>query len=118
MVGFREWLIVKFNYGNNLSWPALILNKTFDTNIVEDIFQGKQIDDEKSKVAIDKLFQLIDEFMDERESKGLMRIFLSYDNWLKNQDWYDPDLYEQVKMCNTRGQSLKRGGQVCSRAIA
>src|SRR2546426_1003256 len=29
LTGFREWLVVKLGYGNNLAWPALALRLIF-----------------------------------------------------------------------------------------
>jgi hypothetical protein len=29
LIGFREWLILQVGYGNNLSWPELVLTLIF-----------------------------------------------------------------------------------------
>ncbi|WP_437937207.1 hypothetical protein [Sorangium sp. So ce341] len=88
LVGFREWLIVKLDDGNNLSWSALVLNlmgHAGDRSSTE----GKSA--EGQSAAIEFLFDTLEKFIDEREApSGLRRIYRSYENWLTRQDWYSP----------------------------
>ena len=84
LVGFREWLIVRLNGGNNLDWSQLLLR----------IDPSERVGDpsastEEARVAF--LFSTLDEFLAERERPtGMRSIFVRYDDWLRAQDWYDP----------------------------
>jgi hypothetical protein len=87
--GFHEWLIVRLNGYNNLSWHALVLHVAFPNETVqaEDILGSK----EKTRHAINTLFDLLTEFLHERDSPdGLMKIFERYFAWLRKQSWYVP----------------------------
>jgi hypothetical protein len=87
LAGFREWLIVKLGYGNNLAWSALVLRLVFPD--AESPRQCLQSAEQKHVVAL--LFGLLEEFWQERESpNGLRRIYLKYQGWLQRQDWYGP----------------------------
>ena len=78
LVGFREWLITRLDYGNNLAWPGL----------VEKMLEGEMIPKDESR-SIERQFALLDEFIDVRDSRdGLRRIFVEYEQWLHRQDWY------------------------------
>lgn len=85
--GFREWLIPKVNGRNNNMWSELVLALDFPdsesprTNL-------EQLSDHKPVISF--LHQILKEFWDERNQKGLRIIFLNYEKWLRKQDWYDP----------------------------
>lgn len=88
LIGFREWLIVKLGYGNNLSWRLLILCVVFPDaeNPRQQLHQPRAQDR-----AVEALFSLLEEFWEEKEApNGLRRIFLRYQEWLQRQDWYEP----------------------------
>ena len=89
LVGFREWLIVRLNFGNNLAWPVLALHAAFPQST--DPREMLESDIEKQKQAITVLFQLISEFDDLRQAPdGLRRIYCEYERWLLKQPWYQP----------------------------
>jgi hypothetical protein len=90
LVGFREWLIVKFDDGNNLSWSALVLSLM---GLVGERSPApaevKSAEGQSAAIAF--LFDTLDRFRDEREApSGLRRIYRNYENWLTRQDWYSP----------------------------
>ncbi len=80
LAGFREWLIVRVNGGDNLVWAALVLRIAFPS--------GKHVDSldtNDNAVAVDTLFRLLDEFLELREqSNGLAEIFTTYVTWQEN----------------------------------
>ena len=88
LVGFREWLIIRLGYGNNLDWAALVVRLTFpEAQSPSDHLRAE----DNQKLAIESLFHLLEAFLKERESPdGLRRIFVRYEEWLKRQDWYGP----------------------------
>jgi hypothetical protein len=88
LVGFREWLIVKLGYGDNLAWPALALRLAFP-EAESPASQLLHADNQKRAVAA--LFEFLEAFLQEREAPdGLRRLFLGYEAWLRRQDWYRP----------------------------
>ncbi|MDC0679130.1 hypothetical protein [Sorangium atrum] len=88
LVGFREWLIVKLDDGNNLSWPVLVLG------LMERVGERSPVEvksAEGQSVAMAFLFDTLEKFVHEREApSGLRRIYRNYENWLTRQDWYSP----------------------------
>jgi hypothetical protein len=87
LIGFREWLIIKLGYGNNLGWPRLVLYLAFpDTKEPQ-----RQLSTAEQKTAMIAMRDLLKEFAQDREApNGLLRIYLRYYKWLRNQDWFDP----------------------------
>ena len=81
--GFKEWLVLKFGKGNNLTWGALAL---LGLRIVLPSFVAgpAQLHIE----AIAGLTSLISEFTKDREEKGIDEILDNHKNWLHRQDWY------------------------------
>jgi hypothetical protein len=89
LFGFREWLIVKVDGGNNLAWTELLLRLALPETIYPRQ-QLKQLTDQRP--VVDFLFQTICDFVHERDRMdGARSIFLEYEKWLRRQDWYDPD---------------------------
>jgi len=85
--GFREWLIVRNDGGNNLAWGELVLQSVFSGDS-----DPKARAKEAPQEAIDTIFKLVREFSLARaEPEGMRRILLSYEGWLRRQDWYTPD---------------------------
>src|SRR4051794_6854569 len=77
LVGFREWLIVRSDGGNNFTWDGL----------VRGLIGENSLSDETK--AIELLFCLLEEFTDVRDARdGLRRILMSYERWLRKQEWY------------------------------
>ncbi|WP_437896392.1 hypothetical protein [Sorangium sp. So ce124] len=88
LVGFREWLIVKLDDGNNLSWSALVLSLM---GRVGERSSAEVESAEGQSAVIEFLFDTFEKFLGEREApSGLRRIYRSYENWLTRQDWYSP----------------------------
>ncbi|MFV8755030.1 hypothetical protein ACNOYE_31150 [Nannocystaceae bacterium ST9] len=76
--GFREWLIVRSDGGNNFAWEALV-----DALVPEH--------EQHTAAGAERLFALVAEFRSEVHRRGgLRRIFVDYDEWLRAQPWYDP----------------------------
>jgi hypothetical protein len=85
LTGFREWLVVRLDGGNNLAWTALVRDLT-----PSGFVRSSSVENEASSVAT--LFDLLDEFMDQRDRvDGLLRIFNAYQSWLNAQDAHHPD---------------------------
>jgi hypothetical protein len=72
--GFREWMIVRLNGGNNLTWCGLA------SHLIPD--QG----DEKQRIAA--LGELIREFLRHERAVGLAQVFWDYGTWLQRRSWY------------------------------
>lgn len=88
LVGFREWLIVKLQDGNNLSWPALLLQ----LEQREQGFRPQTSAPEKAEMrAAEFMNATLEQFVSERDARGgLRQIYAAYEAWLRQQQWYTP----------------------------
>jgi hypothetical protein len=86
--GFREWLVIKLDHGNNLAWSQLVLHLAFpETPSPEHCL----VQNGGQQRAIDVLFRLVEEFWQAKESpRGLRGVYVEYQHWLERQDWYGP----------------------------
>ena len=85
LTGFREWLVVRFDGGNNLAWTGLVLRLAFPD------FDGGPMPPDGDQQAVDTLFGLLDEFLALRTDRDwLVTIYDNYLAWLKAQSWYRP----------------------------
>jgi len=87
--GFREWLVPRVGYGDNVSWPGLVLD------IASSSFDPKNPPHPPSGCgddpAIECLFHCLEEFLcDKEQAQGLDNIHKSYRSWLKTQKWFTP----------------------------
>ncbi|MFB9832677.1 hypothetical protein ACFFNX_10810 [Actinoallomurus acaciae] len=74
--GFSEWLAVGLGHGQNLSWQALILR-----HALPDGPWGSPIaklDNRRNGLAVNALFDLLNEFLEFRDENGLAVIFARY----------------------------------------
>ena len=72
--GFREWLVVRANGGNNLAWCGLV----------------ELIGRSNGKDNLTNLLELLPEFWRDRDtSDGLNHILNTHSVWLKSQPWFD-----------------------------
>jgi hypothetical protein len=89
LTGFREWLVVRADTGNNLTWPGLVLRLAFP-----DVDAGRRellAEPDNNKRAVDTLFTLLDTFLELRAGHGgTVAVFDEYLTWLKAQSWYRP----------------------------
>ena len=79
LIGFKEWLVVKADSGNNMHWSGLVSWLTNEAGIQE----------EKQKIAF--LGELLTEFYQFGESTPhdpLLVCYLRYYEWLKSKPWY------------------------------
>jgi hypothetical protein len=89
LTGFREWLIVRLNGGNNLEWSGLVLHLAFPEQ--DDFPAGTLEDPERNRAATQTFFQCLGDFFEARGNhNGLVQIYDAYLAWLKAQSWYKP----------------------------
>lgn len=87
--GFREWLVCRLGRGNDLAWPALVVDALRADPSVASALGFSVVEDHR--VVIDGFWRLLDEFFTEKDARGgACRIFVSYDAWLRGQSWYRP----------------------------
>ena len=80
LLGFREWMLMKLDSGNNLSWFALAKLLEATRRHLDEI----QVADERSSVEF--LIALLSEFSAERDGpNGLRGIYVRYQAWIQNQ---------------------------------
>ncbi|GAA2777684.1 hypothetical protein GCM10010452_00960 [Crossiella cryophila] len=85
--GFREFLVLKLDGGDNLGWPGLVKHLSGDGTeaAVDQIGPGQ--------AGVDCLFDLLDEFLAEASNPHRRtRIHHEYVQWLQRQSWYNQDL--------------------------
>ena len=83
LAGFREWLVVRANGGNNLAFVGLV-----------EMLMAKSppVGDDRDRAEIEYLMATLDEFLTERsEWDALRRIYAKHQNWLRKQSWYRPE---------------------------
>ncbi len=86
--GFREWLIVRLNSGNNQVWTELVLHFAYP----ESASPRDDLAKSDHTHAINTLRTLLERYWNaRREMHGLCWIFVDYKEWLSRQDWYGPD---------------------------
>lgn len=86
LIGFKEWLVLKADGGNNFAWPGLV------RFLMEKRWLGQEPDSKRPEAEVEFLFASIDEFLAERhQDDGLRKIFAKYEVWIRRQSWYKPD---------------------------
>lgn len=84
LVGFREWLILKLERGNNLAWPELFLRFAFPGT---DAPRTKELPKADHRRLTRTLFDTIEEFSTERDAAGgLERVLYRHAEWVRAQD--------------------------------
>ncbi|RSM79984.1 hypothetical protein DMH04_30765 [Kibdelosporangium aridum] len=74
--GFREWLVLRLEKGANFSWQVLVLELALPDNQLES--PSDPLDSETNSVVVGALFDLLREFFQDRESRGLVKIMGEY----------------------------------------
>ncbi|GAA3688223.1 hypothetical protein GCM10022267_88710 [Lentzea roselyniae] len=75
--GFGEWLAAGLGDGANLSWQALVVRHSLpggSPNSPAELVLGEQ----ENSVVVARLFELLEEFWDVRQKRGLAEIFAQY----------------------------------------
>ncbi|MGK8524602.1 hypothetical protein ACRS6B_25020 [Nocardia asteroides] len=86
LAGFREFLILKLDGGDNLAWFGLVIRICVPA-------AARPLGGDDEKAAVDGLFDLLDEFLAETaDHHARTRIYHEYFRWLQRQSWYsDPE---------------------------
>ncbi len=88
LLGFQEWLVLKWGQGPDLAWPEIILKLAF-AGVPNARSQLEEANNHAK--AIDCFFSNFQAFWEERSTRnGMLAIFLRYHAWLKRQEWYTP----------------------------
>jgi excisionase family DNA binding protein len=85
MSGFREFLVLKLNDGDNLGWPTLVARLVVP-------HAGHPLSPEDDQAAVHGLLDLLDEFLAETAGSGSRAIDREYLLWLQQQSWYNLEL--------------------------
>lgn len=82
LAGFREWLVTRCGGADNFVWEALVLRLAFADRPEEPTPGDLAKDPALDEVAVGKLFELLDEFLQLRsEHRGVAKIFGEYWRW-------------------------------------
>jgi hypothetical protein len=106
LTGFREWLVVRVGYGNNLAWTELALRAIFaKEESPRQILPKNGI----QQNAVEGLFKLLGTFWHERNlPQGLCSIYCKYQDWQEEQDWHG----NPIKKDTANGRSKIRNTKV------
>lgn len=86
LLGFREWLVLKLDDGNNLHWIGL----------AEWLIPAAGPTDAGAEERrILALGGLIADYLRERDTGGITKVYFDYGRWLLRQRWYDGPLREK-----------------------
>ena len=104
--GFHEWLNVKLGFRCELGWPRLIIEFPETFGLPEG-FRDKEPSVEHEKIAIEALFNELEEFYlvkKDRWAKGLRWIYAQYDELGKK---LDKEIEEQWSEDDDDGSPVK-----------
>lgn len=88
LTGFRELLVTRVGEGDNLVWEALVLRLAFPDRSQRPAREALTKDPAHNEVAVEKLFELLDEFLQRRARHGgVAAIFDEYWRWRRAQPW-------------------------------
>lgn len=82
LVGFREWLVPRFDDGDNLGWGSLFAM----------LVDAESVPDADAITRLGELFCEYKDFIDSCQSYRVaqLRIYLRYHAWLLNCSYYKP----------------------------
>ena len=89
LCGFREWLIVRLNEGNNLAWTGLA------PRLFPSVADQVGLDPENEASSIRALGAVLEMFFKFRDEQGLTKIFHDYGKWLLKHQWYTGPLRQK-----------------------
>jgi hypothetical protein len=103
LIGFREWLIVRADLGDNLVWESLVRHIAFPGQV------ERSPSVEGDEHAREVLLDLLSEFLAARDMRheGLLRIYDAYGKWLRRQSWYEPGSHRYLDDDETAGSVEK-----------
>ena len=87
LAGFREWLIVRVNDGNNLMWEGLV-------NRILSPAPGASpnLTKEQEIEYLQGLLSLLEEYIRFRKENGLTKVYYDYARWQLRKRWYSGPL--------------------------
>jgi hypothetical protein len=82
LAGFREWLVTRFEDGDNLYWGGLFRM----------LLRNDSTTDDEAITKLGQTFCEFKEFVDSCSSRreGQLKIYLRYHAWLLNRPYYKP----------------------------
>jgi hypothetical protein len=86
LLGFREWLVLKLDDGNNLHWIGLA-----DRLISGD--EHSEGGGQEQRILA--LGRLIGDYLRERDKDGITKVYYDYGRWLLRRRWYNGPLRKQ-----------------------
>lgn len=86
LTGFREWLVIRADGCNNLTWPGIVKRLLGVTDA------GENRDRDWHHERIKDLGSLFEVFFTYRRSVGVTKLYHDYGEWLLRQEWYQGPL--------------------------
>jgi hypothetical protein len=92
--GFQAWLVTRTRSRPEIAWPGQVAHLTFADQ--PDRWGANGLSEDERETLRCRLFELLDEFLGERERRGLAPIYHEYMTWLTAQRWYDPAAFRHI----------------------
>lgn len=92
LAGFREYLVLKLDGCDNLAWSSLVIRLAIPDADKFTTPGAPSRTPAEDRAAMDKLFEVLDEFLAETELSGHRAIYREYWLWQQSRPWYDLDL--------------------------
>ncbi len=87
--GFRGWLVVRTGDRPEVSWPGHVAHLTFPDDT--DRWGWTDLSADQLEQLREAWFRTLDEFLADRDARGLPAIENDYRTWLATQPWYNPE---------------------------
>ena len=88
LIGFKEWLFVRTG-DTAAGWSGQVAHLAFPDE--PDRWGTAGLTEPQLEELRQAWFRILDEFLADRDARGLPAIEADYQVWLVGQSWYDPD---------------------------
>ncbi len=103
LAGFKEWLAVKYGYGQNLAWNGLFASATLGEADTHERPRPTGHDE----VLLEQLRSTLVEFLRHRQIIGLRNVLFDHGQWMRKQDWFDENV---ERFGSSAGPATEQGG--------
>jgi len=84
LIGFKPWLVVRQDGGDNLAWVGLVMAEALESPRPE----IEQLSAEQNRQCIEKLGEILAQFFADRSRRTVTAILHDYAKWLLRKKWY------------------------------
>lgn len=92
--GFRGWLVVRTGDRPEVAWPGQVAHLAFPDE--PNRWGSEGLTPEQLEELLQVWFRTLDEFLADRDARGLGAIEVDYRAWLAALPWYDPERHADL----------------------